>query len=69
VENFIITAFNVYSSKIWVSFKGWTNGRTYFTSIKSAGTRWNVKVHVEDKRQSVVAGVEARKKRLEEFAN
>jgi hypothetical protein len=51
------TAVNVYSSEIWVSF----NGGTYFTSAKSSRTPWNVKVHVEDKSQSVV-GVEARKK-------
>jgi len=55
VENFVITAGNVYSSEIWVIF----NGGTYFISAKSSTTPWNVKVDVKDKSQSVVAGVES----------
>jgi hypothetical protein len=59
VENYIITAVSIYSSEIWMSFNEWTNGGRHFTSAKSLRTPWNAKVHVEDKRQSVVAGVEA----------
>jgi len=62
VENFTTTAVSDFSSEIWMSFNGWTNGGTYFTSVKSSRIPWNTKVHVEDKRQSVVAGVEARNK-------